>query len=51
MLGMHVLHVHVSKPTVPQYRVTLGIKSNTREGSCAGVAEELEGSSGWWRRR
>jgi hypothetical protein len=32
MLGMHTLHVKVSKPTVPQYKVTLGSKGNTREG-------------------
>jgi hypothetical protein len=31
-MGLQALYVKVSKPAVPQYRVALGIKGNTRIG-------------------
>jgi hypothetical protein len=32
MMGMHALHVEVSKPAMPQYGVALGNEGNTRKG-------------------
>jgi hypothetical protein len=32
MLSSHAVHVKVSKPAVPQYKVTLGNKGNSRIG-------------------
>jgi hypothetical protein len=57
MLGLHALHVKVSKPAVPQYMVTLGSKDNMRAwitrifrggawGQLWSVGQEVESVSG-----